>query len=149
MPAQLLSRLNRFLDAQHARTINALENVPRIDVLGPVPTQDPAKPNNPASNIRPHWPGGSGRFGAVMSNIQSVMIHETSGWPSYLSALNFRQLYSSLDYLAWVQNPPHWIDRRGIGPQYFVEPNGTAFTIIGPENLDGPPRVTWHGETLT
>ena len=52
----------------------------------------------------------------------------------------------------WVaptpKRPGHWIDNRGIGPQYFVEPNGTAFTLIGPLNLAGIPRETWHGESM-
>lgn len=140
MPSKLLTRLHRFLDEQIAHDIMALEHTLRVDVLGPAPVQDPAKPGKPRPNINPHWRAGD--FGAVMGTVQCVVIHETSGWPSYASAGNFRQLYRSLDSLNW--NPPHWQDRSGIGPQYFIEPNGTAFTLIGPEHLVGAPRLTIH-----
>lgn len=53
MPAQLLSRLNRFPDSHQATTINALENVPRVDFMGPPPVQNEAQPDKPASNTRP------------------------------------------------------------------------------------------------
>lgn len=147
MPAQLLARLNRYLDAQEARTINALEPLARNDVSVPAPP-NPDKPGEPPRNTRPHWPRGS--FGNVLASVHCVVIHETSGWPSYQSAANFRQLYRSLDSHAWVTHPPppHWTDRRGIGPQYFIDPNGTAFVLIGPENLDGDPRQTWHKEGM-
>ena len=42
--------------------------------------------------------------------------------------------------------PGHWTDRRGLGPQYFVDANGTAFVLIGPQDLAGDARLTWHGE---
>ncbi|HEX9359344.1 MAG TPA: hypothetical protein VF933_36725 [Streptosporangiaceae bacterium] len=141
MPAQLLARLNRYLDVQQAQIINALEPLARNDVTVPAPP-DPDKPGEPPRNTRPHWPAGT--FGDVMASVECVVIHETSGWPSYQSAPNFRQLYRSLDSHAFGGSPPHWTDRRGIGPQYFVDPNGTAFVLIGPEDLDGDPRQTWH-----
>src|ERR1051325_2757835 len=145
MPSKLLTRLHRFLDEQIAHDIMALEHTLRVDVLGPAPVQDPAKPGKPRPNINPHWRAGD--FGAVMGTVQCVVIHETSGWPSYASAGNFRQLYRSLDSLNW--NPPHWQDRSGIGPQYFIEPNGTAFTLIGPEHLVGAPRlIIPHDKTI-
>lgn len=144
MPTQLRTRLSRFLDPQHARAINLLEPTLREDVLGPVPPANPAQPNEPAANTAAHWPVGT--FGNVMAAVQFVMIHETSGWPSYASAANFRQLFSSLHSWAW--EAPRWKDRRGYGPQYFVDPNGTAFVLIGPENLAGDPRQTWHGENM-
>ncbi|MEP7153157.1 MAG: hypothetical protein ABI856_15735, partial [Nitrospira sp.] len=152
MPAQLFARLNRYLIPNEARTINALEPVARNVMPGdlvPAPL-NPAQPGEPARNTRAHWPAGT--FGAVMPTVQCVVIHETSGWPSYQSAANFRQLYSSLDSHAWVDQtrrvPAHWIDRRGFGPQYFVDPNGTAFVLIGPENLDGDPRQTSHAKGM-
>ena len=78
------------------------------------------------------------------------MIHETSGWPSYASSNSFRNLFRSIDYLDWSGQPVtgHWVDKRGYGPQYFVDPNGTAFVLIGPQNLAGDARLTWHGETM-
>lgn len=131
----------------------ALEAVPRVDVLGPVPPNNPAQPNEPAHNTRQHWPTGNPQFGDPFARVQSVMIHETSGWPSYASSNNFRDLFRSLNSLKFVDPtatvPGHWIDRRGIGPQYFVDANGTAFVLIGPQNLAGDARVTWHGERQT
>jgi hypothetical protein len=157
VPAQLLQRLNRFLDQQTARDIMALAPRPgdvhaRDDLLGPPPVPNPRRPNEPRHNTRPHWPGGS--FGAeiLATNVQSVIIHETSGWPSHASSKNFRNLFRCIDDLSWVDPTPRragrWINRRGIGPQYFVEQNGTAFTLIGPVDLAGNPRLTWHGEAM-
>jgi hypothetical protein len=156
MPAQLLARLNRYLDPQHARTVNAREADPRVD--NPAPPPPPATADNPpAPNVAPHWPGG---FGNAMANVQCVMIHETSGWPSYASAGNFKDRFLSLQleykFIPAVPatpttplKPAKWITpKRGIGPQYFVDPNGTAFVMIGPEDLAGAPRQTWHGENL-
>lgn len=134
MPSQLLNRLDRFRDQQVALDVMALEALPRNDVLGPPPpVQDPAKPNKPAPNTRAHWPAGD--WGAAITTVQSVVIQETSGWPSYASAGNFYDLYRCLNELAWNEpskkKPGRRTHRRGIGPQYFVEPNGTARTLIG------------------
>ena len=129
----------------------ALEPQPRADTLDPTPPPpDPNKPNRPRENIRPHWPAGVPLFGQVIANVQSVIIHETSGWPSYASSGSFRNLFRTIDYLAWIGAPVtgHWKDRRGIGPQYFVDPSGTAFVLIGPQDLVGDARLTWHGETM-
>lgn len=150
MPSQLVRRLSRFLDQQPAqRVINPLENVPRVD-NPPIPPMPQSQANKPAQNTNPHWPGG---FGNQINNVQSVIIHETSGWPSYASANNFQGIFRCLNLtFAWKAptqtKPGHWTDNRGIGPQYFVEPNGTAFTLIGPQDLAGAPRKTWHGETM-
>jgi hypothetical protein len=150
MPSQLLQRLNRFLDATVARRINGLETVPRVDTLGAVPPNDPSQPNEPAPNIAPHWKNLP--WGNVMRDIRCVMLHETTGWPSYESSNNFQQLYECVRTWAFIEGhagqPGRWFDRRGIGPQYFVDPAGTAFALIGPENLDGDARLTIHGESL-
>jgi hypothetical protein len=150
MPTQLRMRLNRFLDQQHATAVMAAENAPRID--NPPPPPPPATLDNPPDqNTRPHWPRGS--FGNQIANVQCVMIHETSGWPSYASANSFQNLFLCLDLTytfvaATPHRPARWSDRRGVGPQYFVDPNGTAFSLIGPQDLEGAPRVTWHGENM-
>jgi len=140
--------LSRFLDQRVATDIMAIENVPRADVLGPVPPNDPLHPNKPAANTRAHWPAGS--FGNVFAHVQSVVIHETSGWPSYASAGSFRERFRSLD--PWVWKGPdvtgHWQNKHGVGPQYLVDANGTAFVLIGPQNLAGDARVTHHGESM-
>ena len=121
MPSQLLQRLDRFLDQQKAQQIMALETVPKVD--------HPAPP--PAQNTVPHWPAG--RFGSVMGTIQCVVIHETSGTPSYAGTETFMARYTSMTNVD-----------RAIGPQYFVETNGTAFALIGDQNFAGDPRMTAH-----
>jgi len=78
------------------------------------------------------------------------MIHELSGWPSHASATNFENRFLSMtpskDY-KWTGEK--WVAKfRGIGPQYYVDPNGTAFVLIGPEDLQGTPRRTWHGNDM-
>jgi len=149
MPSQLQRRLERLLDPSVARTINALSGVSLVD--------SPAAPNNtqlhdlttqPHRNTRPHW--GDATFGTVMQNVQSVTIHGTSGWPSYASADNFRVVYDCTGEYVTVPNPPtHWYCKRAIGPQYFVEPNGTVYPLIGPENLEGNAQFTWHSEMMS
>jgi hypothetical protein len=127
VPSQLLQRLNRFLDQQTVRpNIMALEPVPRVDQFAPPPASQ-------TQNIRPHWPANR-TFGSVMRNIQCVMIHETSGAPTYSAFQTFVQRYNCTTN-----------DDRGIGPQYFIEPNGTTFVLIGDQDLSGDPRETWHG----
>ena len=149
MPSQLLSRLNHFLDQRPAdNVINPLESVARVN-NPPLPPPPQSQANPPQQNTHPHWAAGS--WGDRLNNVQSVVIHETSGWPSYASSDNFQNRYQCL-HLAFEWKPPklhppkpgHWTDDRGVGPQYFVDPNGTAFTLIGPHNLAGTPRKTWH-----
>ena len=150
MPAQLLQRLRRFLDPQHARDVNSHAGTARVDVPAhPVPATAAVQP---ARNSNSHWP--LGRFGNVIADVQSVMIHETSGWPSYASAAKFEQRFLSTNDPVWqfkaatATERARWVDKaRGIGPQFFVDPNGTAFVQIGPENLAGNPRLTWHGNS--
>src|SRR5262249_27961648 len=45
--------------------------------------------------------------------------------------------------------PNHWKNDHGIGPQYFVDPEGTIYTLLGPEDLDGDPLFTWHSEAMS
>jgi hypothetical protein len=133
MPAQLLHRLNRFLDDQTVRNqIMNLERTRRADVLSPPP---PPAPQN--VNTRPHWPAGN--FGSAMGQIHCIVIHETSGVPSYSAINTFVDRYTCMGNEA----PPRSKD-RGIGPQYFVEPNGTVYTLIGNARFSGNPRHTSH-----
>jgi hypothetical protein len=145
MPSQLLSRLQQFLNEDVRTTVMALRNKRRVDVLGPVPTH-PSHPNEPASNKEPHWPDG-GHFGDAIDPTQSVVIHGTGGWPSHASAGNFRGHYDCTNYWDYSERFG-WHDVRGIGPQYFVDPNGTAYSLIGPEKFAGSPLVTWHAEEM-
>lgn len=95
----------------------ALEAVPRVDHTNPHST-------TPTQNLTPHWPAG--QFGGAMGTVQCIMVHETSGTPSYAGNETFMGRYSC------TVNQD-----RGIGPQYFIEPNGTAFTLIGDQDLAG------------
>ena len=152
MPSQLLARIEAVLDASVARTINGLELEPRNDVppVAAAALLNPAV--QPPTNQHQHWLNDS-LFGTVMNNIQSITLHGTSGWPSYASADNFRRVFDCTGDYRWrVPNPPaapHWYSKRGIGPQYFVEPNGTIYTLIGPENLEGDARFTWHSNHMS
>lgn len=124
MPSQLLQRLRRFLDQTNAQQIMNLETVARKDHFAPLPASQ-------TQNITPHWPKRN--FGDLLSTVQCIVIHETSGWPTYAGNKTF------VDRFTCVVNSD-----RGIGPQYFVEPNGTAFTLIGDQDFAGSPRETWH-----
>ena len=68
-----------------------------------------------------------------MGTIQCVVIHETSGTPSYAGTETFMAWYTCMTNVD-----------RAIGPQYFVETNGTAFALIGDQNFAGDPRMTAH-----
>jgi hypothetical protein len=151
MPSQLQRRFERLLDPSVARTINALSGVPvNVDVpAAPTAAQLVDLTTEPARNTRAHW--GDGTFGLRMHDIQSVTVHGTSGWPSYASADNFRVVFDSTTAYDVVDNPPprHWHSKRAIGPQYFVEPNGTVYVLIGPENLEGDAQFTWHSNIMS
>ena len=150
MPSQLQRRLERLLDPSVARSINALSGVPRTDTpAAPTPAQLLDLTKQPATNTHRHWPDAT--FGTQLYDLQSVMIHGTSGWPSYASADNFRVTYDSTAEYDQSSNPlpTHWHSNRGIGPQYFVEPNGTIYPLIGPENLEGDAQFTWHSFSMS
>src|SRR4051812_29629021 len=122
MPSQLQRRLTRFLDASVARDVNAHEAQPHNDnVPAPTAVQLLDHANKPLHNTHGHWPGAP--FGQVMHNIQSIMIHGTSGWPSYASADAFRERYECVQDWEWKDAvaPAHWGNDHAIGPQYFVD----------------------------
>jgi hypothetical protein len=112
MPSQLLDRFRRFLNQDIARQIMNLRRRPHTDGT-------------------PHWPDG--QWGREMGTIQSIVIHETSGSPSYGGKDTFVGRYSCT------------VDAdRGFGPQYFVEPNGTIYNLVGEQEFTGSPRMTYH-----
>ena len=91
LPAQLVNRLSRFLDHQIANDIMPLAPPSCATTCSVLcRPNNPAQPNEPAPNTRPHWPTGNPQFGDPFPRVFSVMIHETSGWPSYASSNNFR-----------------------------------------------------------
>jgi len=106
VPSKLLDRLNQFYDESPAVTVMQARN------------------NPPA---QPHWPG-QGFGGQMPANPQSIIIHETSGYPTYASASSFVERYTSR-----AGDP-------GIGPQFYVSGNGTVYRLID----INPPLVTWH-----
>jgi len=96
MPSQLKRRLARFLDASVAHDVNGHEHDPQTDnVPVPTPAQLADHAHKPPHNTHRHWPGG--RFGQVRTGIQGIMIHGTSGWPSYASADGFRERFECVD----------------------------------------------------
>jgi hypothetical protein len=108
MPSKLLSRLNAFLDESIATQVMATL---------------PSWPAAPTGQHRPF-------FGEAMTQVQSVIIHETTGYPTYQSANNFGNLYAN----------PH-VPHAGIGPQFYVSGNGTVYRLI---DVAPSARVTWH-----
>jgi hypothetical protein len=107
VPSKLLDRLNQFLD--ESRSVTVMQAQP------------------PSAAPQPHWPGQG--FGAALpANPQSIVIHETSGYPTYAAADSFVNRYTSRAREA------------GIGPQYYVSGDGTVFRLID----INPPRLTWH-----
>jgi len=138
--------------------VMAHETDPITDRLGPAPPNNPAKPGQPGVNIAKHWVANTwGR--AMTSNVNTISIHETSGYPSYQSSLNMVNAYLCLsDSTDWVEAkvgppavPAHWrtlSGARGVGPQYYIDGNGTVFAMIGEHDLGASPRVTWHTETI-
>jgi hypothetical protein len=146
MPSELVNRLRRYLDQHVASDVMALEHVlPKTDT-----NPNPASPQaaQPPANAHLHWPLWRPDLFGTVFNPQSVVIHETSGWPSFASANRFSELFRCVD--TWEQSSGNhlWYDKRGIGPQYFVDPHGTAFNLIGPQNLAGDARYTGHAEGL-
>ncbi|HEY4358993.1 MAG TPA: peptidoglycan recognition family protein [Acidobacteriaceae bacterium] len=83
----------------------------------------------------PHWPTPpttgthNPYFGEVMTTVLSVIIHETTGYPTYQAADNFSKLYVSPS-----------VTHAGIGPQFYISGNGTVYRLM---DVD-PPRTTWH-----
>ena len=94
-----------------------------------------ARPN--AANQPTHWPfysnGARSSFGDEMSAVHSVVIHETSGWPTHQAADGFVDRYTC-----------RVAGDQGIGPQFYVAASGTAFQLI---YID-PKRLTWHSSFL-
>lgn len=86
-----------------------------------------------------HWPAG--QFGNLIGTIQCIVIHETSGTPTYAGVNTFINRYT-------CAVPTD----QAIGSQYFVESNGTAYTLIGNRHLAGAVRLTghagWHDEGI-
>ncbi len=180
MPSQLLERLWKFLDqgagpvGTYSQTsthpldqVMRHENDPRTDTLGPAPPNNPAQPGQPGVNRNPHWRAGSWGSRMTMntdptkgannvSGVNTISIHETSGWPAYEGASNMVSAFLCLsDQTVWVQatppTPAHWKTdsrKRGVGPQYYIDGNGTVFALVGEFNLGAEPRITIHTETV-
>jgi hypothetical protein len=156
MPSQLLTRLQNFLDATVARTINSFERNPPDTQDTPITAAELSDPDHlpPANhrvNTHQRWPFGAPAFGEPMSNIQSIVIHGTGGWPSADGADHFSQQYRCIgdhfQYNTFNRAQNRWINSEwGIGPQYFIDSSGTVHVLIGPENLVGAPRRTWHAQ---
>ena len=193
MPSQLLEKLRKFFD-QGLATPNANSTHPRdqvmalqtanrtVERLGPAPAH-PAHPGEPGTNVNPHWVN-SANWGSAMvqntvaklgtnlvSGVNTITIHETSGWPTYASAQNMVSEFLCLtDETVWVAAkaavpavppphpkpaqpavPAHWTTNqgsRGIGPQYYVDANGTVFALIGDRDLSPEPLITWHAGAI-
>jgi hypothetical protein len=63
------------------------------------------------------WLAGS--FGDPIQDVRSVVVHQTAGWPSHAPADSFVDRYITPG-----------TDKRGIGTQYYISADGTAFGLI-------------------
>jgi len=106
LPAKLLECLNFYYD-----------ETPATDTIMPV--------ENAAPNTTPHWPGGN--FGQAISKVNSVVIHETTGRPTYAYINTMKEAYT---------NPRG----DGVGPQLYVSGSGAVYRFM---DID-PPRITGH-----
>ena len=147
MPSQLLLRVQRLLNTSVARDVNALDGT---SGAADVPAHPPGALTNPAVtptvNTVSHWAGG---IGGVINDPRSITVHGTSGWASYASAQNSGNLLlSRSDEWQWSAKFNRWFDGRGVAPQYTIDPNGVVFPLIGPEDLVGDLRLTYHNEAM-
>src|SRR5262245_47847713 len=70
------------------------------------------------------WPAG---FGADISDVKSIVIHTTDGWPTRDKSGEFVRQYTVVT-----------ASKRGIGPHVYMPYDGTVFRILS-EN-----RQCWH-----
>lgn len=112
MPSKLLDRLNEFYDETPATTVMQVGA-------------------HPTGNL--HWPPGTPTWGAAMHPVQTVVIHETTGYPTYMGSDSFVERYTK------VANP-----RDSAGPHFYIDGNGTAHRLI---DITPPPTV-WHATYL-
>ena len=80
---------------------------------------------NAAPHTTPHWPGGN--FGHAISTVNCVVLHETTGRPTYAYVNTMKQAYT---------NP----GGDGVGPQLYVSGSGAVYRFM---DVD-PPRLTGH-----
>ncbi|MEZ4301380.1 MAG: N-acetylmuramoyl-L-alanine amidase [Polyangiaceae bacterium] len=108
LPARALrTRLDRFLDDSIAQKVRNRDN-------------DWPSGKNPAV--------GSSSFGAEMTDVRTIMVHATAGWPSRTKAETFFNRF--VDKTA---------DRYGHPAQFYIPHDGTVYWLID------LPRLTWHG----
>ena len=147
-------------------TVMHYENLSRAEKLiypAPNPDQPGQRPYNDAKN--PHWMGTP--WGAEMtknttqptlglsrvSAVNTIVIHETSGWPSFDGTANmvarFLCIAHESEWKTPKNLPPYWSsEAHGEGPQFYVDGNGTVVAMIGIRNLGPEPRITWHASNI-
>ena len=99
------------------------------DRLSGVYDEQPAQKVTPPLAAGKALPGGT--FGARITDVKTIVIHETDGFPSRNRAGEFVGRYIE---------PTH--EKRGFGPQFFVSSDGTIARLVG----DG--LITWHATFL-
>jgi len=112
VPSKLLDRLNEFYDETPAATVMQVGA-------------------NPTATL--HWPTGTPTWGGAMHPVQSVVIHETTGYPSYYASDSFVKRYTVITAV-----------RDSTGPHFYVDGNGTAHRLID----ISPPLLVWHATYL-
>jgi hypothetical protein len=112
LPSKLLDRLNEFYDETPAAAVMP---------VGAHPTG------------ALHWPVGTPTWGGAMHPVQTVVIHETTGYPTYMGSDSFVERYTVIK-----------ANRDSDGPHFYVDGNGTAHRLIDIT----PPTTVWHATYL-
>jgi hypothetical protein len=81
-------------------------------------------------------PDGSAMFGSRMNEwLRTIIVHEIDGWCSRNLADRFARRYTH------VNDTENGKCRWGIGPEFYISSDGTAFRLI---EMDPTPRLTYH-----
>ena len=108
---------------QAAETANALWTR-----LQPIFDDTPRTAHIETAAGQAHWPAG---FGHDISDVKTVMVHTTDGWPNHSKWDEFVGRYT---------DPAH--EKRGIGPHFFIPLDGSVFRLLSET------RQCWHAGHL-
>jgi hypothetical protein len=80
---------------------------------------------------KPSWPAQPPFFGGFISDVKTIVIHETDGWPPRNRSVEFVGNYTHAGQ-----------PRSGFGPQFYVSSDGTVARLIDDR------LITWHATFL-
>jgi hypothetical protein len=96
--------------------------------------------DNPQTHVesapgRAHWPQHPPGFGRDITDVKSVVVHCTTGWPTQDKADDFVRRYTDPNYPDPQHPKPH---ERGVGPHFYLPYDGKVYRLLS-EN-----KVCWH-----